>query len=562
MMSLDEEDTLVRLNAFRAELFDPTVTRFGGRTIKLMGDGALCEFPSAVAAVRCASEILRGLAERNCTEPQDRALQLRIGVTVGDLIVQGQDLYGNGINIAARLESIAQPGDVLISQAAYEQVKSTEGLSFLDLGEQRLKNILEPVRVYRVTVGHAPISSSVDTRYLLSKPAVAVLPFTNLSGDPEQEYFADGLTEDLITTLSLWKEFPVIAPNSTFTYKGKAVDVRQVSRELGARYILEGSVRKAGDRVRVTAQLLDGGTAYQIWADKLDRRMEDIFAVQDELTQQIASIIEPAISKAETQRGLSTRVTTLSAWDFYQRGIFYFNQFTPQAADQARDFFLKATEADPSYAPAFAGLARSLYVRIMLGQTPDHKAAVEAAKAAARRAVAIDDTESFAHMTLGLAHMWSGDHDPAIAELERAVQCNPSNSVAHIVYGNVLDVAGRPEEGIPKLFAGIRLNPLNPWMHQAMTWLAGAYLNGRRYVEALEWIGQALLRDANYPLTHLLHSIALAHTGEFERAKAALEYCERIGPGFVQKFVSWRPYRRPEDNDHMIEGIQKAGWQG
>jgi adenylate cyclase len=383
-----------------------------------------------------------------------------------------------------------------------------------------------------------------------------------MTGDPEQEYFSDGLTEDIINALSHWKEFPVIARSSSFTYKGKAVDVRQVSRDLGARYVLEGSVRKAGERLRVTAELLDADTGHHVWADRLDRRIDDIFAVQDEIAQQIASIVEPAITKAEIQRLPSVRITKLSAWDLYQRGNFYHNRFTPEAAGKAREFFTRAAQVDPTYAPAFAGIARSWNIRIMLGRAIDHKAAIEASFKAARQAVAADDSDSFAHMTLGLAHMWLGDHDRAVAEVTRSVQCNPSNSAAHIVCGNVLDVAGRPEEGIVELQAGIRLNPLNPGMHQSMTWLAGAYLNARRYGEALASLENTLLHDVSYPLTHVFNAITLAYLGKTDRAKAALSTCEQVNPGFIQKFASWRPYRLPEDNDHIIEGLRKAGWQG
>jgi adenylate cyclase len=294
----------------------------------------------------------------------------------------------------------------------------------------------------------------------------------------------------------------------------------------------------------------------------MDRRLEDIFAVQDEIASQIASTVEPAITRAEAQRPERSRTTEPSVWDLYQRGNFYRNQFTPEAADKAREFFTRAAEADPTYAPAFAGIARSWYIRISLGQTTDHQAAIQAAFDAARRAAALDDSDSYAHMTLGLAHMWSGRFDQAVAEVKRSVQCNPSNSMAHIVCGNVLDVAGRPEDGIVELQVGIRLNPLNPWMHQSMTWLAGAYLNARRYGEALAWIEDTLLRDASYPLTHLFHAITLAHMGEGDRARSALEACERVSPGFVQKFASWRPYRRAEDNDHMLDGLRMAGGPG
>ena len=445
-----------------------------------------------------------------------------------------------------------------ISDAVFQQVKGVDDLCFVSLGDQALKNIPEPVLVYRVTEGEQ--KEAIDIRYLLSKPAVAVLPFTNMSGDPEQEYFSDGLSEDLITALSYWKSFPVIARNSSFVYKGRHVDVRQVSKELGARYVLEGSVRKSGERLRVSAQLLDAETGYHVWSERMDRQLEDIFAIQDEITLRIASIVEPAIQMAEAHRGQAVKTKSLSAWDLYQKGNFHFYQFTPEASDLARDFYQKSAGIDPLYASAFVGIAQSWYVRIMLGRAEDHEAAISAAMAAARKAVALDETDSHAHLVLGLAHMWSKAHGNAVAEGLRAVQCNPSHSLAHIIYGNILDVAGRPEEGLTELEAGIRLNPLNPMMHQSITWLAGACLNARRYSEAIEWVENALLRDLGYPLTHLFRAVTLAHLGDAKKAAAALEDCEIAGPGFVERFVAWRAYQRPEDNQHMLSGLRKAGW--
>ena len=334
LMRADEAGTLAQLKTLRKELLDPKITEYGGRVVKTTGDGILIEFPSAVDAVSHASDVQRAMAQRNAAVPEDRRMELRIGINVGDVIVDGDDILGDGVNVAARLEGLAKPGGTCVSGTVFDQVKDKLELGFDDLGPQMVKNIDEPVRVYRMDLGSArtePVTEpvSLDTA-IFQRAAIAVLPFANMGGDADQEIFADGLSEDIITALSHMRSFPVIARNSTFTYKGQSVKVQQIADELGARYVLEGSVRKAGERLRISAQLIDARTGHHVWADKYDRKLEDIFEIQDEITLRIAAIIEPTLENAELKRAETRQQENLDAWTSYQRGMSHLYEFTKE----------------------------------------------------------------------------------------------------------------------------------------------------------------------------------------------------------------------------------------
>jgi adenylate cyclase len=345
MMGRDEAGTLARLKALRAEFLHPKVAEYGGRIVKTTGDGALIEFPSAVYAVSHAVDVQLGMAERNKNLPSDRQIQLRFGINVGDVIIDEEDIYGDGVNVAARLEALAQPGGICISARVYEYIGDRLDVAFDDLGEQTVKNIAEPVHVYRIRLAESAgpiVGDSLESLPLPNKPSIAVLPFVNMSGDSEQEYFADGITEDLITALSRIRWFFVIARNSCFAYKGQSLDIRDVARKLGVAYVLEGSVRRAGNRVRITAQLIDGRSGNHVWAQRYDREMEDIFAVQDEITATLAGAIEPELGKAERERARAKRPDELRAWDLCQRGLWHTYKRTREDLVEAQRLFRKA----------------------------------------------------------------------------------------------------------------------------------------------------------------------------------------------------------------------------
>jgi adenylate cyclase len=464
LMGADEEGTIARQKAHRAELIDPEITSHGGRIVKTMGDGLLVEFGSVVDAVKCAVAVQNGMAIREAEVPEDRCIQYRIGINLGDIVIDGDDILGDGVNVAARLEGLAEAGGVCISDVVHQSVEGKLDLTYADLGAQKVKNIAKPVRAYHVQLAKAPNASSSELT-LHDKPSIAVLPFDNMSGDPEQEYFSDGLAEDIITLLAAWRSFPVIARNSSFAFKGQSHDVRQIAKELSARYVIEGSVRKSGNRVRVTAQLIDAETGHHLWADKFDGTLEDIFEIQDELTRRIVASVEPEMEQAELRKAATERAANLSAWDYFLRGRAQAHLMTPDGNTQARDFFEKAITLDADYADAFAGLSFTYQRDIHLEIAEDRQAwEIEALKAA-RQAVAIDNGSSYAHLALSGAYIWSNQHDLSIAETRTAVELNPSNVQACLALGNRLDIVGKPEEGIPQLEKSLALNPRDPHAH-------------------------------------------------------------------------------------------------
>ena len=403
LMGEDEEGTLAALRAVRRELGDPKVAEHRGRIVKTTGDGLLVEFASVVDAVRCAVEMQREMIARNTAIPAERRIEFRMGINVGDIIIEDGDIFGDGVNIAARLEALAEPGGICLSAAAHEQVRDRLDLTFDDLGEQQVKNITRPVRTYAVDLG-VPFRAALPAAAPLplpDKPSIAVLPFQNMSGDPEQEYFADGIVEDIITALSRIRWLFVIARNSTFTYKGQHVDVKRVGREMGVRYVLEGSVRRGGNRVRITAQLIDAGSGAHVWADRYDRDLNDIFAVQDEITASVAAAIEPALAEAEQQRVLRKPPERLDAWEACQRGFWHFHRYAAEENRLALDFFRQAIGLDPNFAPARYGYALALQWDILHFSSRPFLEVQGAAREEAMRAVSLDDKDAMPHAVLG-----------------------------------------------------------------------------------------------------------------------------------------------------------------
>ena len=496
---------------------------------------------------------------------EDQRISLRIGINLGDIIVEGDDIYGDGVNIAARLEALADPGGICISGDIYRQVRGKLDAVFVDLGEQTVKNIAEPVHVYGIDLAAADATQGGATsraESVLQRHAVAVLPFAHFGGGPEQEYFADGLTEDIITALSIWRSFPVIARNSTFAYKGQTPDIREVGEKLGARYVLEGSVRRAGDRVRVTAQLIDADTGHHVWAERYDRDLEDIFALQDELTQGIAAVVAPELERAEHKRLIVTRPHDLGAWDHVLQGMVYLTEFSEANNQRARELFERAVALDPDYSRAYSGLAYTYHREIMLGFAPSSAVASVKVQEFARRAVQLDGADFFGHWELAMGLLLGGEHDSGLAEALRLVELNPSNAHGYNMVGVAHVLSGQVDEGIEYLEKALRLNPHDPKLNIAVVWMGRAHYTARRYDESREWLRKAVEQNPDIPESYLLMAAILGHLGEIDQARASLEACKRLSPRYLENENIWFRYKHDADNEHFRDGLRKAGWEG
>jgi adenylate cyclase len=487
LMAEDEDATLQQLKRHRAEVFDPHVARHNGRIIKLMGDGTLVEFASVIDAVNCAIAIQSALAETT------GAIRLRIGINLGDVIVDGDDIYGDGVNVAARLEPLAATGGVCISDIVYQSVRSRVGGSFADAGEQELKNINQPVRIWQwAGVQDSKAASSASKPAAVpDKPSIAVLPFDNLSGDSDQEFLADGISEDLITALSKIRWFIVIARTSSFVYKGENASVAQVARDLQVRYVLEGSVRRAGQRVRVTAQLVDATTGSHVWAERYDRNIDDIFALQDDMTQTIVSAVDSEIGAVERERALRRPPESLDAWETYQRGLWHLWRFDPPDVAESIRLFQQASTLDPSFAPAFAYEAYAHYVNVIQGYLDNSPENLDKALTAATKAVGLDAKDAIAHFALGRVHTIRGDLGSAISALEDAVALNPNLSQAYHGLGWALVLAGELDRAIDMLTMAIRLSPRDTRVWASMVFMALAYILKQDYPAAADWSDKA-----------------------------------------------------------------------
>ena len=560
LIRADEEGTIAALKALRAELIDPKIAEHHGRIVKLMGDGMLAEFASAVDAVRSAVETQRTVAERNADLPEDKRIAFRVGINLGDVVVDGDDIHGDGVNVAARLEGLAEAGGICISGGVYDQVRDRIDYPFEDLGEHQVKNIDRPVRVWRwlpnrgVTAGDtAPPERPLP---LPDKPAIAVLPFANMSADPEQEYFSDGLTEDIITALTRWRSFPVIARNSCFAYKNKPVDITQVARDLGARYLLEGSVRKGGARVRITAQLIDGTSGHHLWAEKYDRELDDIFEVQDDIVQHIAALVAPELARAELKRSINKQAQDLDAWDLCLRGMAPIRERTREGNAKARELFLRAIAIRPDYADAHAGLAMSYNQDVLIEVAEDRTATATQAMEAARRAIECDESSSWAHHELSTAYQWVNRLDDALAEARIAVDLNPNDAYGLHALGNKSDLAGDPD-GIAFMEKAQKLNPEDARLHTHLTFLARAYVNIGNHGAAVQRTRQAIRRRPDYVPAYYILAIALGHLGELDEARATLAKCDELSPNFVQSRQNWQPYAGPASNERLQEGLHR-----
>ncbi len=564
LMGEDEAGTLAALKAHREEFIDPKIADHKGRLVKLMGDGALVEFASVIDALACAAELQSGMAERNRQATDGPPIILRIGINLGDVIVEGDDLYGDGVNLAARLEGLAEPGGICISAKVYDEVKNKLALGYEDLGERELKNVAEPIHVYLIVPersAETPKAEADVDLALPDKPSIAVLPFDNMSGDPEQEFLADGITEDLITALSKIRWFFVIARNSTYTYKGQAVEVTQVAKELGVRYVLEGSVRKAGNRVRITAQLIDATTGHHVWAERYDRQIEDIFDLQDEMSQTIVGAVEPELSAAERDRALSKPPENLDAWESYQRGLWHMWLYERDGNLEAENLLKRATELDPNFAPAYANGSYVQYSRVIMGWSEDPEQSLNAGMTLAEKALALDDKDPMAYFAAGRIHMMRGRHDDSIASLETAIELNPSFAQSHHGLGMALTLAGRLDEAKEALGMAERLSPRDPILWASTVVHALACILSGDHEDALRWARKTIQnpRSKGYWPQAVL-AASLAHLGQIEEAQsavaAALEAMPDLSLAYLEKTL---PTKQPGGLEPYLEGLRKAG---
>jgi TolB-like protein/Flp pilus assembly protein TadD len=558
LMGEDEEGTLAALTAHRRESVEPAIAEHHGRVFKTMGDGFLVEFASVVDAVRCALAIQEAMRARNEAVPAGRRIEFRIGVNLGDVMMQGDDLYGDGVNIAARLEALAEPGGICVSEAVHQQARNRLKLAFEDLGPTTLKNIAEPVRPYRIRrAGAAPGAEPAPLR-LPDKPSIAVLPVANLSADPEQEYFSDGITEDVITDLSKISGFFVIARNSTFVYKGKSVNVTAVGRELGVRYVLEGSVRKAGGRLRITAQLIEAATGGHVWAERYDRDIGDIFAVQDDVTRQIVTALALHLKPAERERIFERGTGSFEAYDLFLRGRELIVLHTKAEGRAGQELMRRAIAVDPRFGKAHALLAFARVHEFINRWVDDPAAALDEARALAEKAVALAPRDSECHWSLGVALMWGREHDRALAEARTCIALEPSSVLGHSLLGSALVYAGAPAGALEALAAAMRLDPHYPDV--VLYFVAQAHFNLAQFAEAEAALRKRIVRNPNSETTHVLLASLYGHQGRPAEARAAWDEALRINPDYT--FAHRRavlPFRNPADLERMAEGLRKAG---
>ena len=567
LIGADEEGTLAQLKAFRKTLVDPTIAKHRGRIVKTTGDGMLVEFASAVDAARCAVEVQRGMADENTEIPQAKRIEFRIGIHLGDIIIDDNDIFGDGVNIAARLESIAVPGGISISRAVHDQVRDRINVCFDDKGEIALKNIARPVQVFAISgAKESKTTVSPESKPALAlpdKPSIAVLPFQNMSGDPEQDYFADGIVEDIITALSRFKALFVIARNSSFTYKGRAVDVKQVGRELGVRYVLEGSVRKASNRVRITGQLVDTATGAHLWANRFDGGLGDIFDLQDQVTESIVGAIAPAVEKAEIERAKRKPTDNLDAYDHYLRGLASsYRLANRQANEEALRLFNKAIKLDQGFAAAY-GRAALCYTWAKtngwMSVTPNEIAKV---KKLAHRAVELGKDDVIALAASGYVSAFVvRDLAGGAALIDRALAFNSNLSEAWYWGGWVKNWLGEPETAIERFARAIRLNPLDPFMSGIQTGISHAHFFLGHYDDAASWAAMVLQGTPDFQPALRMDAASHALARRPEQADQAMLRLRQLNPALrvsnLKDFLG--PYRRAEDLSRYEEGLRQAG---
>ena len=602
LMEIDEAGTLAALMSHRKDLIDPQIAEHHGRIVKLMGDGALVEFASVVNAVTCALAIQKGIASRNDGVAEERRLAFRIGVHLGDVIVEGDDIYGDGVNVAARLEGLAKPGGICISQQAFDQVETKLDLAYEDLGEQRVKNIARPVRTYRVRPGgdappepetgkrrglrlrrvigasavllfvvaglvlgwwrpwesdQAPAAVDRMALALPDKPSIAVLPFNNLSNDPSQQYFADGMTEDLITDLSKVSGLFVIARNSVFTYKGQAVKIQQVAEELGVRYVLEGSVRRAGGRVRINAQLIDATTGGHLWAERYDGTLEDVFALQDEVSRKIVAALAVTLTPDEQQRSSQAQADP-EAYDLLLRGLERFRRYARDSNVEAREYFERAVAVDPDFARAHADIALTHAEDIFQGWSASPERSSRLALENARHALTLDNRSRVAHFALAFTYLNLMRYDEALAENRIELDLNPNHAEGHAQRGLILSYVGRSAEALEAIQTAMRLDPRHPFFY---VWILGqAQFLLKQTEDAIAQFEKSIESNPEFTIGHLMLASAYAHAGRIEDAQWQAEEILVLLPGFTLTAEREKAaYKDAAHLEYYLEGLRKAG---
>ena len=554
----DERGTHQRVMAL-LDYASETITAGGGTVLRYSGDAILAEFPSILKAVNGAIDIQSELEKRNTALPNEDRVQLRIGLNIGEVLQDRGEIYGEGVNLAARLEAAAYPGGVCISAAVYEQIRNKLEVNFSDGGRETFKNIATPVQVYHWTPGTMS-AEAITPLVLPSKPSIAILAFENMSNDPEQNFFAEGISEDIITELSKFRSLFVIARNSAFAFKGRATDVKEIGRKLGVRYVVEGSVRRVGQRIRITAQLIDAIENKHLWAERYDRDLEDIFAVQDEVTQAIVTTIEPELMNTERQRARRKPTANLTAWEAYQRALWHIHQYRREDTAVALELLHKATQLDPGFASAFAGIAFSMYVHIIMGDSDNREDDLQRGLNAGLTAVSLDDRDPFSHVGLGRLQIVRGEHEKAIASFNRALELNPSFALALYAKGHSLWHCGHPDQSVICLDEAMRLSPRDPLMWTFLASKAIALFMLERYDDALA----CAHRSQRYPVTAIwAHMAELATLGTLERHEEATEAISRalqIQPDLDMTFIRQAlPVTHASSAERFYGGLIKSG---
>jgi adenylate cyclase len=558
----DEDGTLAALKALRADIIGPKIAQGRGRVFKLMGDGLFAEFASVVAAVRAAAEMQQALAERNAASPDSRRIEFRIGVHLGDVVTDGDDIYGDGVNVAARLESLAEPGGVCVSAAVYEQVRDRLELRFEDLGQQQVKNIDRPVHVWRwVRDSVAPTPTVIQMkRPLPDKPSIIVLPFNNMSRDPDQEYFSDGITDDIITDLSKASGLFVIARNSAFVYKDKRFSVPHVCREIGVKFALEGSIRKAGNRVRVTAQLIDGETGGHLWAERYDRELTDIFGVQDDITQRIVTALKVTLSEAEKSRMVDGGTKDMRAHDLFLRGreLIFGVKRDREMFDESVACFRRAIELDPNYVAPYAGLGMAHVLDYQNCWSDAPKTSLDKAERFASEAIARDDQDAFSHYVAALVAFCQKDYERWANEADRSLSLNPNYAPALNLRGIVPIYTGEPAKAIPYIERAMRLDPA--FQHQYIHFLGTAYYVAGDYEAAAPLFKNRIAMNPTTDLSRAFLASALGHLGRTAEAREVWTELKEINPKYSHlEHIGRLPFRDPADAEKFVVGLRQAG---
>ncbi|MDH3232499.1 MAG: adenylate/guanylate cyclase domain-containing protein [Alphaproteobacteria bacterium] len=565
LMEADEEGTIARQDAHRTEMIDPEIARHRGRIVKTMGDGLLIEFNSIVDAVRCAVVVQEAMRLREADYAGDERIAYRVGVNLGDIVIDGDDILGEGVNIAARLEGLAEPGGICISDIVYQSVKGKIENRFDDLGEQQVKNLTEPLHVHRIrldvpTSEIGSYSAAPAALNLPDRPSIAVLPFDNMSGDPEQEYFADGIAEDIITGLSRMRWFFVSARNSSFTYKGRAVDIKAVSRELGVRYVLEGSVRKAGNRARITVQLIDATTGNHLWAERYDRELTDVFAVQDEITETVVATIEPKLYAAESERAKRKTPESLDAWDLLMQSMPHLWRMTGPDNTRAQELLQAAIDRDPGYAQAHGLLGFSYIWHAWMGWGEDPTRLIPEAASAARRAIELDEQDAWAHLVMGTIDGYARRHEDAIERMRKALELNPNFSFAYFWLGSILGYAGKVDEAIEAIDRAYRMSPRDPFNILLPVIRSIGMFTALRDTDTRDLARETIKVRPDMVGAWRMLTVSTAHLGELDEARRALAETKRLQPTISLAWArKYGPWVRPQDLERYVEGFRLAG---